>query len=269
MMLSQIDPLQPYFVLNTKLYRKLIPEKSPVAHFYQFTYNEKNSLIDGVVPDGAIDLIFDTDSGCATVSGSVESVRKSPFNQGHTYFGVRFKPGVFEHYGEISASELVEATVPLSCIIKKEVFDAIASCNSFEQRISAVNKTLLDLLENDKNSAPQLVNGLLSYIYEHSGNVTIGEMEDCFFYSRRHLLRVFKQYIGMDIKSFCRIMRFQSVLPELNVGSQLQLTEVAQNHGYYDQMHFQKEFKEFALFSPKVYMETLKENRYHNRIQCS
>lgn len=79
MFVYHMDPLQPYFVLNTGVYHKFIPVNSPVAHFYQFTYTEKNPVVSGVVPDGAVDLILDTGSGLATISGPVESVERSPF----------------------------------------------------------------------------------------------------------------------------------------------------------------------------------------------
>lgn len=87
MIINGIDPLQPYFVLNTRLYWKMRLVNSPVAHFYQFTCTEKNPVINGVVPDGAVDVIVDTDTGWSSVSGSVKSVIEAPFEQGHTYFG--------------------------------------------------------------------------------------------------------------------------------------------------------------------------------------
>lgn len=267
MSVHNIDPLQPYFVLNTKFYQKQLLEHSHVAHFYQFSYTEENSVLNCAVPDGTVDIIFDTDSGCATISGSAQSAVDTFFEPGHTYFGARFRPGALEHYGEISAAELVGTSVSLSDVIKHEVFDGIFKHNSFEKRVKAAGDRFCGLfVRNEQAQAPDLVSGLLTYICGQNGNIMMGELEDEFFYSRRHLLRVFKQYMGMDIKSFSRIVRFQSVLCELKKNQDISFTDMAQNYGYYDQTHFQKEFKKFALLTPKQYVKTLLESDYHNRI---
>ena len=257
-----IDPIQPYFVLNTETYHKLIPTDSPIAHFYQFTYTEENPVINGVVPDGAIDMIFDIDGGTANVSGSVESIIETMFERGHTYFGARFKPGAFEHYGDIKASELIGMSIPLTDIFDFQGIDRLFSDMGIEQRAEIIRQHF-----TAGSDIPPLVSNILSLIYRTDGNITVGELEQTLFFSRRHLTRVFGQYIGMDIKSFCRTARFQSVLNDLNLERRMLLTDIAQNHGYYDQTHFQKEFKKFALLTPKVYVKTLEENKYRRRIK--
>ena len=266
MPIERIDPLQPYFVLNTKLYRKYVPINSPVAHFYQFTYTEENPVINGAVPDGATDMIFDTDSGIAMLSGSVESIMETTFEQGHTYFGARLRPGAFEHFGGISASELIGTSVPLSDIFGNKTAENVLSSMDFSHRIESFNEDLSDFLIQ-QSEIPPLVCGILSHIYERRGDISISELESMLFYSRRHLVRIFGAYIGMDIKSFCRIVRFQSALSALNSGSGKLLTDIAQEYGYYDQTHFQKEFKEFALLTPKVYIKTLNDMGYKDRIK--
>lgn len=266
MFVYHMDPLQPYFVLNTGVYHKFIPVNSPVAHFYQFTYTEKNPVVSGVVPDGAVDLILDTGSGLATISGPVESVERSPFLEGHTYFGVRFKPGVSAYYGDILTSDLVGTSVPAFDLIRRRSFDILADTPDFAQRIESMQDILQDLLFSRDRHIPVLVKGMLECIFKCHGEVSVHELENRFFYSRRHLLRVFRQYMGMDIKTYCRIVRFQSVLSELNGGFPSQFTEVAQEHGYYDQTHFQKEFKKFALLTPGEYVKILRENKYQSRI---
>ena len=268
MTFNQIAPLQPYFVLNTRFYRKMIPEHSPAAHFYQFTYTEQNPVINGVVPDGAVDMTFDTNDGSALVSGSVRHVIETMFQPGHTYFGVRFKPGVLEHCGTISVSELVGISIPLSDVVKCGISENIADCTTFGQRTEAISRYISEGFQEEKTPVPELVQNLIACIYANNGDVTIHKLEEEFFYSRRHLLRVFKLHTGMDVKSFCQIVRFQSVLSELHSGNCASLTETAQNHGYYDQTHFQKEFKKFAFLSPKAYINMLKQNAYHSRIQC-
>lgn len=268
MLIYEIDPLQPYFVLNTQIYYKINPVNSPIAHFYQFTCTEDNPIVNGVVPDGATDFIFDISNGEAVVSGSVESVIRTPFKRGNTYFGVRLKPGTTEHYGDISVSELLGKSVPLADVTKMSRFEQAFDCKSFENRANIVNNIVLDMIgDSEKKDTPELVNEILLNIYDRKGDISVNELEKTLFYSRRHLLRMFRQYTGMDIKSFCRITRFQSVLSQLSHGKYSGFSDVAQQYGYYDQTHFQKEFKEYSLLTPKIYVNTLDDIKYQNRIK--
>lgn len=93
---SIIDPLQPYFVMNADSYYKMMFPGSSIAHFYRFTCKERIRLQNGAVPDGTIDILFncDPDIPSAFVAGTVERAGTNVFLQNHTYFGVRFLPGI-------------------------------------------------------------------------------------------------------------------------------------------------------------------------------
>ena len=263
-----VDPLQPYFVLSTNRYRKLIPTDSPIAHFYQFTYTEENASVNGVVPDGAIDLILDIQTGEAALFGSVVRAKESPLLRGHSYFGARFKPGSMEQFGDIPFHELTGSSAVLSDSSDwRAIEERLGDCGSFEQRAAVMKDSFADYAEKHHGEeTPALLRNMLEMIYRSSGMVTVYELESALFYSRRHLLRLFRQYIGMDIKSFCSIVRFQSVLPELNSGARTGLAEMAQRFGYYDQTHFQKEFKKYSMLSPKNYRRLITNSGYYDRI---
>lgn len=262
MLIKRIYPIQPYFVLNTETYHKLFSKAPQIAHFYQFTYTEDNPVINGAVPDGAIDIIFDIDGCSAYVSGSAINVTETMFEHGHTYFGARFELGVFEHFGNLKASELIGTSVPLTEALHFNEMERIFSDISLEERAEIIRCNF-----PEAHDTPSLVTDILKIIYEQNGNVTVNQLEQELFYSRRHLTRLFRQYIGMDIKSYCRIARFQSVLHDLSTNNGVLLTDIAHDHGYYDQTHFQKEFKQFSLLTPKVYVNIMKNNSYRSRIK--
>lgn len=264
-----IDPIQPYFVLNTKFYHKSIPSNMPVAHFYEFCYTEQNPVINGAVPDGTTDIIFDITNGDATVSGSVKNVLEvGNFKKEHTYFGARLKPGAFKNHEKISCSELIEKSIPLKDIIKsrsEEAAEKLINSDNFKERTKIFCQVFNGMFSKTENSSI-LAKDIVKCIYINEGNINSEELEKIFCYSRRHLVRIFKENIGMDIKSFSRIIRFQTVLTELNRGKDKMFAEVALDHGYYDQTHFQKEFKNFSMLTPKKYMKIIQESSYNKRI---
>lgn len=103
-------------------------------------------------------------------------------------------------------------------------------------------------------------------IYENDGVIRVSELEQKLHYSRRHLVRSFEETTGLDIKSFSTYIRFQSVLKQLNEGRFKSLSEAAAAGGYFDQNHFQKDFKRFANITPGAYVKLLEDMRYQDKL---
>ncbi|MEM6633013.1 MAG: helix-turn-helix domain-containing protein, partial [Bacteroidota bacterium] len=61
--------------------------------------------------------------------------------------------------------------------------------------------------------------------------------------SPRQLRRYFQFYIGDSPKSFCKIVRFQTLLKAKPSRESLRKNKLFFDLGYYDQAHFVKEFK--------------------------
>lgn len=70
-------------------------------------------------------------------------------------------------------------------------------------------------------------------------------------YSHRQFIRLFSQAVGLGPKLYCRLRRFQKILPLLQ--GPLALAAVATEGGYSDQPHFNREFREFAGLTPEQY----------------
>ena len=80
------------------------------------------------VPDGCIDLVFEYGGGImnARACGTVLACQKTMFQFGHTYFGVRFLPGVRPCILDVSPRELVSCEADLS---------EITTCRDFLERM--------------------------------------------------------------------------------------------------------------------------------------
>lgn len=74
-------------------------------------------------------------------------------------------------------------------------------------------------------------------------------------WSRRHLTRKFEQQVGLSPKTIARLSRFRRALAVMTAtGPRVRLADVAAQAGYYDQAHFNREFKEFAGCTPSRYL---------------
>ncbi len=81
--------------------------------------------------------------------------------------------------------------------------------------------------------------------------------------SERQLSRRLKISTDFSTKEYLKIERFERALkslPSFQVGK---LSELAYELGYYDQAHFNHEFKEMLGSTPIEYLKMLKEKVFH------
>ena len=57
----------------------------------------------------------------------------------------------------------------------------------------------------------------------------------------------------MTPKTYLRVTRFQRVLDRVHKAQSVDWMEEVERHGYYDQPHFIREFREFSGFTPTEY----------------
>ena len=94
-------------------------------------------------------------------------------------------------------------------------------------------------------------------IVESGGLVTIRSLVDETGWSQRHLISQFREHIGLAPKMFARVMRFGRAVDRLRRRGQSSLTELALDCGYYDQSHFDRDFRAFAGVTPTELLQTL------------
>ncbi len=70
----------------------------------------------------------------------------------------------------------------------------------------------------------------------------------------RTLERMYNKYVGVSAMTFCTLNRFQNSLNQLLFSDYSKLSDLAYGNGYFDQMHFIREFKRFAGNSPKGFV---------------
>jgi methylphosphotriester-DNA--protein-cysteine methyltransferase len=67
----------------------------------------------------------------------------------------------------------------------------------------------------------------------------------------------------MTPKAYLRIARFQRVLEHVHAARRIDWMGVVERHGYYDQPHFIREFREFSGFAPTEYFRLRGPNLQH------
>ncbi len=86
------------------------------------------------------------------------------------------------------------------------------------------------------------------------GAVPVAELAEEVGWSRRHLAARFREHVGLPPKALARILRFERAAERLRGGADL--VDAALDSGYYDQAHFNRDFKALAGVTPTQYRVT-------------
>ena len=72
--------------------------------------------------------------------------------------------------------------------------------------------------------------------------------------SAKHLIAQFRRHVGLTPKAYVRIARFNRLLAAIDTRAPIQWDRLAHANDYYDQSHFNRDFRAFAGVSPSRYV---------------
>ena len=84
------------------------------------------------------------------------------------------------------------------------------------------------------------------------GGAGVAELAGELGCSRRHLSKRFGAELGLPPKALARVLRFERAVALLRAGGEL--ADVAFTCGYYDQPHFNRDFRELAGTTPSDFL---------------
>jgi AraC-like DNA-binding protein len=131
----------------------------------------------------------------------------------------------------------------------REWTERIALARDMPARVRLVEQALLARLREGRRTEPA-VDRALHLIESSRGQVRVDALAAEIGVSRRHLTRHFERAVGLGPKEFGRITRFLHALELVGAGKHQALADVAVDCGYFDQAHFNHDFRELAGMSP-------------------
>jgi AraC-like DNA-binding protein len=131
----------------------------------------------------------------------------------------------------------------------REWTERVALARDMAARVRLIEGALLALLgENGRTDAA--VDRGLQLIEASGGQIRVAELAAEIGVSCRHLTRQFQRAVGLSPKEFGRVSRFLRAVKLLGEGNHGSLMDVALACGFFDQAHFNHEFRELAGMSP-------------------
>jgi AraC-like DNA-binding protein len=202
------------------------------------------------LPDGKSDCLITSHS--YILGPRTRGYRFSDLGVPH-YVAVRFKPGGIFAFTHHPLSELTDLHAPLDCIWSpqevRELESKLEASLSKERQICILEAALIRRLAPPDHLIRILTAAHI--IRRRREPLRLPALADHINLSQKHMERLFHRYVGMRPSLFSRIARFQRAVA-LAVESQdtVSLSALANTAGYFDQAHFNREFKGFSGSTP-------------------
>jgi AraC-like DNA-binding protein len=256
---------------------KLHFPKPPLAQFVENIWlvqgHTADSTREKILPDGAIELIFDLDPEPKTIFASEDStkfrtVRKAWISGERTRYliigaarnqsmvGIRFRPaGAYPFFG-FPISELSDWVTELDLIwgtLVDEIREQLQAIESPELRLLRLESILLQ--QAKRSLEPNRLITFAVHQLQHSPQfLAIRDLANQIGITQKHLISQFEKVVGLRPKSFARVCKFQKVVNLIEQQKELEWAAVAADCGYYDQAHFIHEFQAFSGLNPSAYV---------------
>ncbi|MEP7322781.1 MAG: AraC family transcriptional regulator [Saprospiraceae bacterium] len=240
---------------------------------YYRDFNPVHS-VDRFLPDGHVNIvidltdfpkyIYDNDTlkeiqACRKVwfSGIRNKYITIPSGRDSEMFIINFHKGKAYPFVQMPLYELTDSVVDGDLVLSHEIMDLrekIQEVSVIAQKFSTVEKFLLK-----KFSSQLVINPFIDFavnkILASPHQISIEQISKKVGYSQKHLIKLFKDNVGLTPKGFLKIIRFQKVISGISEAKFPDWTAVAFESGYYDQAHFINDFKVFSGFTPKQYLQ--------------
>jgi AraC-like DNA-binding protein len=195
---------------------------------------------------------FITQPASAIVGQQLKSV-SIDINRNHRAVRVGFHPGGLFRLLGLSMSEMIDGHYMAEDIFGKDVTEVDEQLQEAPNGLAIKTVVETFLLKKSRQIRAILPFDMaMLELLKHRGNLPIEQVASLACVSLRQFERLSKERIGLPPKLYARIVRFSKAYRLREEFPQLNWTRIAHECGYFDQMHFIRDFKEFAGITPKL-----------------
>ncbi|MBN2174503.1 MAG: helix-turn-helix transcriptional regulator [Bacteroidales bacterium] len=239
---------------------------------YYSDYNPEYDF-EKLLPDGTVNLIIELDEQqrftidritlsqhkkCirAWVSGMQREYVMYCENQGSRMFVIQFKAGGCYPFIHFPVNELTDLIVDAEMVFGEEILflrEQLFIANSPAEMFSLASNWLLNRAKS--GSMPEaVIQFAAQWINRCPTESGLNKMIEKTGYTQKHIIQIFKKYLGLTPKLYQRIVRFNKALEEIELTRKIDWVQLSLDCGYFDQAHFINEFNHFSGMNPTQYL---------------
>jgi AraC-like DNA-binding protein len=250
-----VSPLTAGKMFRLKRYQPTAPFDSVIEHYWvvQWDLQGKPPFVQRTLPYPSVQLVFDR---CKTaVFGVVSGAFEYTLQDSGCVLGVRFKAGAFRAILGRSLQTITDKTLTVSEAFgwdnenaEQQVLDAEDDAGM----VGAAEDLLRPLLP-PPDPKVERITALLKHIQEHQDITRAEEWAEQCGIGLRSLQLLLADYVGISPKWVIKRYRLQEAADLLAGGNDVDLAELAQRLGYFDQAHLSKDFHALVGKTPSEY----------------
>lgn len=250
------------------------PLNAFIDHFYYFSNYEAPHVIDRFLPNGEVQVIFDlTDQpksiyhnetlreiqSCRNVwfSGFRTKPITIPSGNENEMLIIQFKPGKAYPFLTVPMDKLTNTVVDAEMVMGREILSIrqrLIAASGPAEKFQLLERQLIKLSLKKLEKDP-LISFAVSTILASPNKYSIRTLADRTGYSQKHLIKLFKEKVGVTPKAFLKVVRFQRAIQQIEHQLDIDWSAIVFDCGFYDQSHFIADFKHFSGFTPSAYLE--------------
>jgi AraC-like DNA-binding protein len=166
---------------------------------------------------------------------------------------IHFTPLGARRFLGMPGAELTNRIVELSDVFPEAdlLVEELYGLPSWEARFDRLEQVVL-ARAHAAPLLPPAVEFAWRRLCDSHGGAAVGDIAGELGCSRRHLSKSFGTELGLPPKALARVLRFQRAVGLLRAGGEL--ADVAYTCGYYDQPHFNRDFRALAGVTPSEFL---------------
>jgi AraC-like DNA-binding protein len=179
-------------------------------------------------------------------------------------FGIQFLPGGSFPFFREPASEIANQSTDLACLwgrAANELRERLLSVSNRNGMFQVAEQFLLRQLVRPLELHPAVSFAREKFSKRHT--VSMASLAHEIGLSQRRFIELFVAQIGLPPKAFYRVRRFQRILEMVHASRDVEWVQVALDSGYYDQAHFNHDFREFSGLTPSQYVARATQHLNH------
>jgi len=228
-----------------------------------------DELINRVVPNTSFAIAFRLKGQISYISGTHETTLPTT-----TFSGLRKSVRLINYAPKTAALIVLFKETGVPAFFKQplhELFEESVSLDNFfsqsaiavlEERLAETdsNKTRVAIIDQFfyskmiYNKPDRFVSEAIAKIYSNDGMIKISELAESLFISQDAFEKRFRKVTGATPKQFSSIVKMKAIIQQKSVRPSF--LDIALENGYYDQSHFNKDFKLFTGQTPTNFFKS-------------
>ena len=152
----------------------------------------------------------------------------------------------------VPMSELSGRVVSLPDVLParhRRLGERMQDAAGWDERFELLDRALVDCMAGARVET-SVVAWAVRRIEETGGTIEMRALARELGYSRKHVITLFRDQVGLPPKLLARIVRFDDLLRHLRAGAAGSWADLALECGYYDQAHLVREVRRFTGVTP-------------------